>query len=323
MNTSDSIGIDNTHGDVIGGKVEGIGNIAGKEVSVTIQGNVYNLGSELKEHIKEILTSSVRVPKSEDTHIENAKRIHQAKTAQQNIQQIIRLVKEVEKEAGEKPEEIKAGEYNISANYLMVKNSVLEGNKCYFKREYMNAIARYDEAIDIDPYYADAWYNKGSALEKLGKYDEAIRCYDNAIDIDPSYSNAWYGKGKILYNKTSKQKIIISMVLVTFMFIILFYLEGTSYFIIQNFLFPLTYATPFLIFFFFWYKEGNIYYRRLSKKTKIIIIIIGIAIITVLLSSGPNNGSIAIGLTFMLFLYNILSPAEYYFNKAKELGKSV
>ena len=54
----------------------------------------------------------------------------------------------------------------------------------------MNLLNIMIKIIDINAYDADAWSNKGSALEGLKKYDEAIRCYDNAIDIEPGYTKA-------------------------------------------------------------------------------------------------------------------------------------
>ena len=60
------------------------------------------------------------------------------------------------------------------------------------------AIKCYDEAIRIDPNYADAYYNKGVALGNLEKYDEEIKCYDEAIRIDPNYAGAYYNKGVAL-----------------------------------------------------------------------------------------------------------------------------
>ncbi len=45
---------------------------------------------------------------------------------------------------------------------------------------------------------ADAGYNKGIALYKLGKYQEAITSYDKAIEIDPNYAKAWHNKGLAL-----------------------------------------------------------------------------------------------------------------------------
>ncbi|MBC2746079.1 MAG: tetratricopeptide repeat protein, partial [ANME-2 cluster archaeon] len=37
---------------------------------------------------------------------------------------------------------------------------------------------------------AEVWYNKGIALRKLGRADEALACYDEALDINPRDANA-------------------------------------------------------------------------------------------------------------------------------------
>lgn len=281
--SSDSIGIDNIQGDVIASKVEGMGTIAGKDVHVTIEGNVFNIGNALKDNIKEILESSSTVPKDDHTHIENSQRIQQAKASEKNIQEIMHILKRIEEKEGISPTKIKAGEYDISTDSLLEKKYVLEGNKYFFKREYDKALECYDKAIDIEPYDSDVWYNKGCALEGIKKYDEAIRCYDNAIDIEPHYSNAWYAKGNLLYQKTAKQKIIISMALSVFISLGIF---GISL-LYENYdeaLIPQTIALiviP-LFFLYFWYKEGIILFRRLNTKIKRRIFIIGIAIIVVL-----------------------------------------
>ena len=34
-----------------------------------------------------------------------------------------------------------------------------------------------------------AWNNKGNALYDQGKYDEAIKAYDEAIRLDPKYAD--------------------------------------------------------------------------------------------------------------------------------------
>ena len=38
----------------------------------------------------------------------------------------------------------------------------------------MKTIISFEEAIKINPDYADAWNNKGTALGNLGRYEEAI-----------------------------------------------------------------------------------------------------------------------------------------------------
>ena len=39
---------------------------------------------------------------------------------------------------------------------------------------YEEAIGCYDKALEINPNYAGTWYNKGVALDELGRYKEAV-----------------------------------------------------------------------------------------------------------------------------------------------------
>jgi tetratricopeptide (TPR) repeat protein len=57
------------------------------------------------------------------------------------------------------------------------------------------AIAEYQEAIRLDPDYAEAHYNLGLAYHKQGKLDDAIAEYKEAIRIDPSMADAHVNLG--------------------------------------------------------------------------------------------------------------------------------
>ena len=56
-------------------------------------------------------------------------------------------------------------------------------------------IASYDRAIEIKPYFHEAWYNRGVELGKLGRLEEAIASYDNALKIKPNHPEAWTNRG--------------------------------------------------------------------------------------------------------------------------------
>ena len=43
----------------------------------------------------------------------------------------------------------------------------------------------YDRAIEINPDFAKAYYNRGVAYGKLGNHRQAISDYDRAIEINP------------------------------------------------------------------------------------------------------------------------------------------
>ncbi|MGF1494888.1 MAG: tetratricopeptide repeat protein, partial [Microcoleaceae cyanobacterium] len=60
------------------------------------------------------------------------------------------------------------------------------------------AISSWDQTIEIKPDLHQAWYNRGIALENLGRSEEAIAAYDKAIEIKPDYHQAWNSRGYAL-----------------------------------------------------------------------------------------------------------------------------
>jgi len=63
-------------------------------------------------------------------------------------------------------------------------HSLIEISNCY---EYLNqsdrAIPYYEKVIQIDPFYADAWFNKGMSIRKTGNEKEATLCIERAIEL--------------------------------------------------------------------------------------------------------------------------------------------
>ena len=39
---------------------------------------------------------------------------------------------------------------------------------------------------------AEEWLNRGAALSNESKYDEAVKAYDEAIKLDPDFADASY-----------------------------------------------------------------------------------------------------------------------------------
>jgi tetratricopeptide (TPR) repeat protein len=52
---------------------------------------------------------------------------------------------------------------------------------------------------------SNAWYNKGLAAEKLGKYSEAIKCFEQAIKIDPKHLEAKWASSRVTMEKERKK----------------------------------------------------------------------------------------------------------------------
>lgn len=64
-----------------------------------------------------------------------------------------------------------------------------------FKKEAMGC---YDQALRIDPGYAEAWANKGNIFKEAGELTEAVSCFDRALALNPKAVLAWYNKGGTL-----------------------------------------------------------------------------------------------------------------------------
>ena len=78
----------------------------------------------------------------------------------------------------------------------------------YNLARYEEVIKHFDKAIEQKPDYADAWNNKGNALNDLTRYEELIKCYDKVIERNPKNTKAWDNKGSALYNLAKYEEAI-------------------------------------------------------------------------------------------------------------------
>lgn len=58
-----------------------------------------------------------------------------------------------------------------------------------------SAIADWNQALQIAPNHLDAYDRRGNARAELGDYKGAIQDYTQALAIDPSYADAYYNRG--------------------------------------------------------------------------------------------------------------------------------
>ncbi|MFM7905252.1 MAG: tetratricopeptide repeat protein [Microcystis sp.] len=66
-------------------------------------------------------------------------------------------------------------------------------------------MADYNQAINIKPDHANAYYNRGLAKSNLGDYQGAIADYNQAIKIKPDFANAYIFRGLAKKNLGDKQ----------------------------------------------------------------------------------------------------------------------
>lgn len=60
------------------------------------------------------------------------------------------------------------------------------------------ALVKYDDALKIDPEYADALINKGVSYHRLNKLSEAMDCFDKVLNKDKKNILALYNKAVVL-----------------------------------------------------------------------------------------------------------------------------
>src|SRR5579859_6095646 len=68
----------------------------------------------------------------------------------------------------------------------------------FLDKRYLEALAAYEQAIELDSHNAPAFRNKGAALYALKRYNEALKAYDEAAQLDPDNAMTHHGKGRTL-----------------------------------------------------------------------------------------------------------------------------
>jgi protein O-GlcNAc transferase len=76
----------------------------------------------------------------------------------------------------------------------------MRGNTLGALKRLEEAVASFDQALAIDPDYADALNNRGNALLELKCCEAALASYDKALTVKPDLPDALCGRGNALYD---------------------------------------------------------------------------------------------------------------------------
>jgi Flp pilus assembly protein TadD len=87
----------------------------------------------------------------------------------------------------------------INPNYAQARNNL--GITLLQKGKVDEALTQYQEALKIEPDYTQAHENLGIALLQKRKLDEAITHFQRALQIYPDYEEAHYYLGKAFFQK--------------------------------------------------------------------------------------------------------------------------
>ena len=67
-------------------------------------------------------------------------------------------------------------------------------------KQYQEAMDLYNQIIQLNPNYSNAYFNRGVAYDDLKEYKKAIADYTKAIELDPNYTYAYYNRGVAYYH---------------------------------------------------------------------------------------------------------------------------
>lgn len=102
----------------------------------------------------------------------------------------VRTTEEIVKLDGKKPtkESVKKAVFNTMTNvslYLMKRDTTEVGDRLAAQEKYAEAIVHYTKVIEYDPNFAEAYFKRGSAYQKIGKEDLAKLDFEKAEALEP------------------------------------------------------------------------------------------------------------------------------------------
>ena len=74
-----------------------------------------------------------------------------------------------------------------------------QGEQKSTAKDYKNAIAEFDKAIELNPEHVRAYYNRGLAKVSINDYVKAIDDYTSTIRIDSKHALAYFTRGRAKY----------------------------------------------------------------------------------------------------------------------------
>ena len=76
----------------------------------------------------------------------------------------------------------------------------MRGLAKYMLLDYEGAIKDYDKAIELDPSYTNAYFNRAYTKNDIGYYEDAIQDYTKVIELNPNDTSAYFYRGSINSN---------------------------------------------------------------------------------------------------------------------------
>ncbi|RLD80849.1 MAG: hypothetical protein DRJ15_05985 [Bacteroidetes bacterium] len=81
---------------------------------------------------------------------------------------------------------------------------IAETNLNLARGENEKALANLSKALETDPENKTIWFALGTNYENVGKLEEAEKAYMKCIEIDPAYADAYYNLGAMFNNQAAE-----------------------------------------------------------------------------------------------------------------------
>ncbi len=95
---------------------------------------------------------------------------------------------------------------SVTVSQKTLEQWVDEGEVHYEAERYDEALTCLEQALNLDAKSAQNNYFKGKVLLQLGRLWEAMAAFDEAVDLKPKFAEAYIGKGDIYYSHFGNKK---------------------------------------------------------------------------------------------------------------------
>ncbi|WP_017295451.1 serine protease [Geminocystis herdmanii] len=124
------------------------------------------------------------------------------------------------------------------AKSLNVDEYLNRAKDYYEQGEYEKAIDEYNQALKINPNFAESYFYRGSTYGTINKYDNAISDLNQALKINPTFAHAYLSRGIIYANQQQYTKAISDLneaLKINPNFAYAYYNRGTSYLYLKQY----------------------------------------------------------------------------------------
>lgn len=80
----------------------------------------------------------------------------------------------------------------------------------YDSGQYEDALAAFNQVLELDTEHYKAWYGRGIILSDLNDYEAAAASFNRVVEINPDCLQAWYGQGVVLFNLNCYEEALVS-----------------------------------------------------------------------------------------------------------------